>query len=86
MKYDSRPGTTTSMLYLIRDASRISLELADFLEDAMTSAWSRLIFAMRRISEIRGRGLDPVPTGAFHILQSYMEADDRDKVLEWAAA
>ena len=41
---------------------------------------------VRRISEIRGGGPDPVTTGASHILQSYMEADDRDKVLEWAAA
>ena len=52
----------------------------------MTIAWSHLIFAMRRISEIRGGGLDPVPTGAYRILESYMAADERDKVVEWAAA
>ena len=51
---------------------------------AMTSAWSRLSFAMRRISETRRRGR-AVPTSAFHILQSYIKAD-RDNLLERAAA
>ena len=41
-----------------------SKELANFWEDAMMNAWQLLIFALRRISEIRGRGLDPARAGA----------------------
>ena len=56
-----------------------SIKLADYWGEAMTIAWSHLVFATRRISEIRGGGLDPVP-------ESYMAVDERDKVVEWAAA